>query len=243
MGRTSEITFEAVATVCTDLVQQGKRPTFALLKEQLGGSYEVLKRHLDRWQEESTAGARYALPHELAADLGIWFQQAKGQAKAEATHWLDLEKTALQVKEQQWKNALDGMRSDLAKANEQQAQMGHDLSIKTLQASHAIEKATHLSEELASANEQIVAVNAKCEALAEQLLARISELQSERQCHTHELAIAEERTRGMERALLMRHHAEVELQKEKFKLVESRLDDAKVRMSIYEQRFNELKEK
>jgi Plasmid replication region DNA-binding N-term len=232
MGRTSEITFEAVATVCTDLVQQGKRPTFALLKEQLGGSYEVLKRHLDRWQEESTAGARYALPHELAADLGIWFQQAKGQAKAEATHWLDLEKTALQVKEQQWKDALDLMRSELDKASDQQAQMGHDLSIKTLQASHAIEKATRLAEDLAAANEQVVALNAKCEALAEQLSARIAELQSERQRHTHELAIAEERTRGTEKAILMRHHAEVELQKSKQALLEKTIGDLKFKLSL-----------
>jgi chromosome segregation ATPase len=232
MGRTSEITFEAVATVCTDLVQQGKRPTFALLKEQLGGSYEVLKRHLDRWQEQSTAGARYALPHELAADLGIWFQQAKGQAKAEATHWLDLEKTALQLREQQWKDTLEGMRSDLAKANEQQAQMGHELSIKTLQASHAIEKATHLAEDLAAANEQLVAMNSKCEALAEQLSARIAELLSERQRHTHELAIAEERTRGTEKAILMRHHAEVELQKSKQALLEKTIDDLRFKLSL-----------
>jgi chromosome segregation ATPase len=232
MGRTSEITFEAVATVCTDLVQQGKRPTFALLKEQLGGSYEVLKRHLDRWQEESTAGARYALPHELATDLGIWFQRAKSQAQAEASHWLDLEKIALQIKAQQWKGSLDAMQSELAKANEQRAQMGHDLSIKTLQASHAIEKLTHLSEELAATYEQVSSLNAKCETLGEQLAARIAELQSERQRHTHELEIAEERTRGTEKAILMRHHAEVELQKSKQALLEKTIDDLKFKLSL-----------
>jgi hypothetical protein len=241
MGRTSEITYEAVAAICTDLAIDGKRPTFALIKERLGGSYEVLKRHLDRWLEESASSARYALPNQLANDLGLWFQQAKGQAQAEADHWLASEKALLQAKEQQWQALLDNMKIEVATANEQCSQMGHDLSIKTLQASHAVERAAAITEELAKVGERLVDKESQCAGLIEQLSQRTQELQSERQRHSHELELAQERTRGTEKALLMRHHAEVELQKERTKSLEERLEDQKLRTRAFEQNANLLR--
>jgi Plasmid replication region DNA-binding N-term len=241
MGRTSEISYEAVATVCTDLAGQGKRPTFALIKGELGGSYEVLKRHMDRWQAESAAGARYALPNDLATELGVWYQRAKGQAQAEADIWLDQEKALLLVKEQHWQKELDAMKVELAKANEQCAQMGHDLSIKALQSIHAIEKAESLSQAMVQAETKVAARDKENIELTAQLAVSVADLHSERQRHTRELELAEERTRGTEKAILMRHHAEVELQKEKAKLAEKQLEDAKFKAMIFEQRFNELK--
>jgi cell division septum initiation protein DivIVA len=240
MGRTSEITYEAVATVCSELATLGKRPTFALIKGELGGSYEVLKRHIDRWMQESAVGARYALPDDLATELGVWYQRAKGQAQTEAEHWLDQEKAILLAKERQWQTELDTMKTELTKANEQCAQMGHDLSIKTLQAQHAIEKAAALSQNVTETSALLLAKTNQCADLIEQLAASKTELISERQRHTHELAIAEERTRGAEKAVLMRHHAEVELQKAKCESLSKQLDDVKMRRDMYEQRANAL---
>jgi vacuolar-type H+-ATPase subunit I/STV1 len=224
MGRTSEITYDAVASVCTELAIVGKRPTFALIKAQLGGSYEVLKRHIDRWIEESAAGAQYALPSDLATELGVWYQRAKGKALAEATQWLDAEKAQLVVREREYTETMDAMKAAIAKAHEQCAQMGHELSIKTLQAAHAMEKLTVISEALAASQAQLNAMQIKCQDLNSEIAARVSELQSERQRHTHELAMADERSRGTEKALLMRHHAEVELQKSKHLLLEKTIE-------------------
>jgi chromosome segregation ATPase len=240
MGRTSEITYDAVASVCTELAIGGKRPTFALIKGQLGGSYEVLKRHIDRWTEESAAGAQYALPSDLATELGIWYQRAKGKALAEATQWLDAEKALLAVREREYTETIDATKAAIAKAHEQCAQMGHELSIKTLQATHAMEKLTVISEALAASQAQLIATQAKCQELNSDIAARVSELRSERQRHTHELAMADERSRGTEKALLMRHHAEVELQKERTKSIEGQLEDQKLRSQAFEQKLNQI---
>jgi Plasmid replication region DNA-binding N-term len=238
MGRSTEITYEDISGVCAELAAEGKRPTYAAIKERFGGSYSVIKRYLEQWQQEAQAGARFAIPANLATELGLWYQKASAQAKAEAQIWLEREQTVFLVKEQNWLKDLDAMKLGLAKAVENTAQMGHDLSIQTLKAAHAAQRLDEILAININLLQQVKASQSIVGELQASLLAEKSEQTAEKQRFAHELELAQERVRGTEKALLMRHHAEVELQKVKTQSAEKQLVDLKLRYSMLEQHLN-----
>lgn len=242
MPRPSKITYEAVATACNELARDGVKPTYAALLERVGGSYPVLKLHLSRWLEEASAAQKYALPDELAKEVGLWYQKAASQAKAGAELWRQEQALLIAVERQALQEKLDAAIQASLVANEARLTLGHELSLRNVQYEYKDEEVTALRSRVAGLESQLSAEKARADAAMESLNARIAEQEKERITHGAELLMAEERTRGTEKALLLRHGTEVENLKQRSQRAEADLDNAKVTRDAYGAKANSLRD-
>ena len=211
MPKVSNVEYETVAKICDALTARGDSVTYASIFKSLGGgSYHVVKRHLDRWRDERRAATAIALPPEIQASIGLWFAQAQEKSVALAQKILESEWAKFNAVRLESQVDMLRLLADLASANAIAAQQGHDLSLKTLQLT---QNEVHLHAErlkvieLETVNETSAK---KLLALEKQVSNQAAELRRERETHGRELEMADERARGTEKALLMRYHHEVE---------------------------------
>lgn len=242
MPRPSKITYEEVATACNDLARDGIKPTYAALLGRVGGSYPVLKLHLSRWLEEASAAQKYALPDELAKELGLWYQRAASQAKADAELWRQEQSVLMAAERQALQGKLDAAMQATMIANDARLTLSHELSLKNVQFNYKDEEATALRSQVARFESQIAAEKIRGDTAEANLLARIAEQDKERITHGAELMMAEERTRGTEKALLLRHGTEVEHLKQRAQRAEAELEGAKVARDAHIAIANKLRD-
>jgi Plasmid replication region DNA-binding N-term len=89
MARSSTITYEDVAVVCRELASDGAKPTFKAVRARVGGSYEVLKRYISQWLEETAASVPSTLPQAILSDLNLIYQRLVIEASNEAQERLN----------------------------------------------------------------------------------------------------------------------------------------------------------
>jgi hypothetical protein len=236
MSRDSKISYDSVAAVCNAIAAQGRKPTFAAIREQVGGSYEVIKRHLTRWLEESTSATKYALPDDLANELGLWFQKARREAQIQADESLSNQIDLLGAERSLLIEERDRARLELEVIKEVANQNGHDLSIQRLQGTVKQSQLTELQQALADAMAKCASIEKQNQYLKDQLVVQAGEFSKVVALHDEQLKSADERSRGTEKALLMRHHSEVQSIKDKAAALHLDNEGLKVRLVAAEHR-------
>jgi chromosome segregation ATPase len=92
MPRTAALTYDDFLTVARDILAGGRKLTFASVRAATGGgSYEVIRRYLDRFAAEAPLrGEGGTVPENLMGGMQALFDQARvaalSQVRAELTH-------------------------------------------------------------------------------------------------------------------------------------------------------------
>jgi Plasmid replication region DNA-binding N-term len=242
MPRSSQITYEQVAQACNDIAADGRKPTYKELFAIVGGSYEVIKRLLTRWLEEASAAQKYALPDELARDLGAWYQKAVHQARAEAELWRQDQEVLMQAERQALAKAEGVAEATQRQALDSMQSIGHENSLLTVQLSHAQSRGVELDIRVTNFEAKLANQTAKALAAERTSSERAQEIERLSIRHSHALELAETRTRETERVLLLRHGSEVQAFKTRAEKAEAELMHTKEIRDALQQRANKLAE-
>lgn len=99
MPRPASISYEDFVVAANELRIAGEKLTFAAAKLKLGGgSYDVLKRYIDRYAAESKATEESpGVPVNLLGGMQAWFDEAKQAARQQAYAELDDQFQALEA--------------------------------------------------------------------------------------------------------------------------------------------------
>jgi Plasmid replication region DNA-binding N-term len=242
MPRSSQITYEQVAQACYDIAAQGRKPTYKDLFAIVGGSYEVIKRFLTRWLEEASVAQKYALPDDLAKDLGAWYQSAIHQARAEAELWRQDQEVLIQVERQALAKAKGVAEAAQRQALDTIQSIGHENSLLTVQLSHAQSRGAELDARATNLEAELANQTARALAAERTSSERAQEIERLSIRHTHALELAETRTRETERVLLLRHSSEVQSFKTRAEKAEAEAVHLREIRDAFQQRANKLAE-
>lgn len=127
-------------------------------------------------------------------------------------------------------------------ANEARLILSHELSLKNVQFKYKDEEATILRSQLAGLESELAAESDRTNAAETSLSSRITEQEKDRLTHGAELLMAGERTRGTEKALLLRHGTEVGNLKQRAQRAEADLEGAKVARNAFSSKANVLRD-
>jgi chromosome segregation ATPase len=103
MPRPASISYEEFRAAADELQSAGARLTYAAMRLKLGGgSNDVLKRYLHRYEKDADGRqAAPGVPETLIGGVNAWFEQAKAEARQAAYAELDKEFEAVeQLREQ-----------------------------------------------------------------------------------------------------------------------------------------------
>jgi chromosome segregation ATPase len=237
MSRTSTITYEDVASVCRELASEGAKPTFKAVRLRVGGSYDVLKRHITQWLEETAAAIPNSLPQPILDDLSKIYQRLVIEADIVAQNRLDEQVGFFAAERSILIEKLQRVEIDNRAAHESRDQLGHELSLARARLEFLVPMNQNLEQKIGQLNVEKQGLETQLAHIKQQLTAQQTFVERMAERHTHELELAEERTRGTERALLMRHSAEIEPYKEKVARLRSEVDQLNAKCSAFEQRY------
>jgi chromosome segregation ATPase len=238
MPRSSTITYEDVAAVCRELASEGAKPTFKAVRARVGGSYEVLKRHISQWLEETAASVPSVLPQAILTDLNLIYQRLVIEASNEAQQRIDEQIGLFAAERSLLVEQLQQAQLDSHVAQESRNQLGHELSLAKTRLEFLVPDSLKLEQKVAAFGAERNGLEAQLTLAKKQLAEQQTMIEKMATRHTHELEMAEERTRGTERALLMRHGAEIEPLKEAIVRLNSETDHLKTKCQAYEQRYH-----
>jgi chromosome segregation ATPase len=241
MARSSTITYEDVAAVCRELASEGAKPTFKAVRIRVGGSYDVLKRLITQWLEESAAATPNTLPQPILDDLNLIYQRLVIEANNAAQTRLDEQIDLFAAERVMLTEQLQAAQIENRAAQESRDQLGHELSLARTRLEFLVPTNQKLEKQVANLDVQKKGLEAQLLQLKEQLAEQQGMIQDMGTRHTHELELAEERTRGTERALLMRHSAEIEPLKDKISRLTSDNDHLRTKCQAYEHRYHQAK--
>lgn len=210
MARHAEIDYLAAKSACQVIAASGKTVTLTGLRNHLGkGSFPVLKRYLEQWNREAGLDNQYpGLPQELQEGLRIWLAKARDNADqtAAAKFEQDYEDFRAELAE------VSGYLLNEKLVNEQLlnqvAELSHQMSLASLQIKHLEERLAESQHVNAEAMAKISVAEAEKNQALEQLILARQARETDAQIHLEALKLAEERARGTERVLLMRHDSE-----------------------------------
>jgi chromosome segregation ATPase len=239
MSRSSTITYEDVASVCRELASEGAKPTFKAVRSRVGGSYDVLKRFITQWLEETAAAIPNTLPQPILEDLSKLYQRLVIEADNVAQDRIDEQVGLFAAERSMLIEKLQRIEVDNRAANESRDQLGHELSLARARLEFLIPMNQNLEQKIGQLNVEKQGLETQLAHIKQQLTAQQTFVERMAERHTHELELAEERTRGTERALLMRHSAEIEPLKDKITKLSSETEYYKIRSTAFEQRFHQ----
>jgi chromosome segregation ATPase len=239
MARSSTITYEDVAAVCRELASEGAKPTFKAVRLRVGGSYDVLKRFITQWLEESAALVPNTLPQAILDDLGLIYQRLVIEASNAAQTRLDEQIELFAAERAMLIEKLQAVEIENRAALESRDQLGHELSLARARLEFLVPMNQKFEQRLSNFDAERKGLIAQLTQFKQQLTDQKSLINNMATRQTHELELAEERTRGTERALLMRHSAEIEPLKDKITRLSSDNEHLKTRCTAFEQRFHQ----
>jgi chromosome segregation ATPase len=176
MGRSPTISYEAFEAAALDLTASGQGVTFRAAQQRLGGgSYEVLRRYIERFNaerpERETGGAR--IPDVIRGGMQTLYAQALAQA------------------ERQVRDALAAEAADLAKQREELAteheQLHQHLAAAETEARLLRERVAVLGEDRADLHQRLDAERQQHAQVQAQLARTEGALDAERTAHAQAL--------------------------------------------------------
>jgi chromosome segregation ATPase len=240
MARSTTITYGDVAAVCRELASEGAKPTFKAVRSRVGGSYDVLKRFITQWLEESAASVPNTLPQAILNDLNLIFQRLVIEANHAAQTRLDEQIELLAAERVMLIEQLKTAQIENRAAQEGRDQLGHELSLARTRLEFLAPLNQKLEQQASNFDTERKRLEAQLLQLKGQLTDQQGMIRDIAARHTHELELAEERTRGTERAILMRHNAEIEPLKDRIARLSSENEHLKTRCQAFEDRFHKV---
>ncbi|WP_028311718.1 DNA-binding protein [Derxia gummosa] len=229
MPRPATISYDDFRAAALRLMEAGDTPTFSRLRAELGGgSYDVLRRYLDAFEQEKARRLKTpAVPDDVLGGIQGWYERIRDEASTQARAELNAEfetlaqrRAALEADFARLRDEARDARRDLERFEVGAAALREELAQSRAEGARLAGELAATREELAVERER----HLRQVTLADELRAQLKQAAQDAAAG---IALADERARSLERTLLQRHDEAAELWKARLRELEVTLGDTR----------------
>ena len=240
MPRAPTITAEEVSAICEKLFREGTDVSYTRVRAELGkGTYQVIRRYIEAWQTNRSSFAGN-MPAEINEIITSLYAKLLAQARIEVNLKLEADYQSLRNERAAIEHLQVEIQQRADMADKKLLEVNHKESMFLILDAQKQQRIEELQQLLKDAQQELKTLN-KLYSSTQQEVARLQgTLEAEQVRYTEGLRRAEERERGLEKAILQRLDAEKsDLIREKDRL-KAKLNDHSLEVETMRVRSNGL---